>query len=294
MRMLVGYPPGGLTDTLARLYADALSSELGVPCIVENKPGAGASLAFNELKSSPPDGYHFAFSPISPLLLNRFSQPGLSWTTEQDFRFILGLPGSSSPIFVRNDLPIRNLADFVQYARANGGISVGSYGVGSFGDMVYAEIAKEFDITLDIIQYQGEGPMWLGIMNGSLDAALGSYSAAVPVIESGTGRPIAVTRERHGAIPDVPTLGEQGGTSAVYNLVTFMNCTTLRTVPEEIVNRVGEIMVRASFTEAGERILRVYNPDYTVLGPAEAQALFERDLPTWLRMGQEMASRAPT
>lgn len=291
IRMLVGYPPGGNTDTLARMYAQAVGEQAGQPCVVENKPGAGSTIALNELAKSQPDGYTLLFSTLSPLVLNRFFQEGVDFTTEKDFRFILGLPGNSSPIVVRADLPIQNLADFVKYAKDKGGINVGSYGVGSYGDMVYAELEKEYGIKLQLIQYQGEGPMWLDIMNGALEAALGSYAAAAPLIQGGKGRAIAVTRERHASIPDVPTMGEQGGKSEVYNLVTFMNCVTRKDVPDEIVQRLGKIMVDASSSERGRKVVETYNPTPVILGPNEAQALFEKDLPTWLRMGQEMKDR---
>lgn len=294
LRMLVGYPPGGLTDVLARMYAQAISEKLGQPCIVENKPGAGATIALNELAKAKPDGYTLGFCTLSPLLLNRFFQEGVEFTTEKDFRFILGLPGNSSPIIVRSDLPINNLEDFVKYAKENGGINVGSYGVGSYGDMVYAELEKEFGIKLQLIQYQGEGPMWLDIMNGALEAALGSYAAAVPLLESGKGRAIAVTRERHALIPDVQTMGEQGGKSDVYNLVTFMNCITQKEVPDEIVERLGEIVVEASSSERGRPVVETYNPVPVILGPKEADALFAKDLPVWLRMGQELKDRMNT
>lgn len=288
LRMLVGFPPGGLSDNMARMYAAAIAEEIGQPCLVENKPGAGSTIALNELAQSAPDGHTLAFGVLSALLLNRFFQEGVAYTTEDDFRFVLGLPGSSSPIIVRSDLPIHNLADFVAYAKANGGINVGSYGVGSYGDMVYAELEKEFGINLELVQYQGESPMWLDIMNGALEAGLGSYSAAAALVQSGKGRVISVTRDRHGSIPDVPTMAEQGGKSEVYQLVTFMNCITRKDVPDDIVARLSDIMVRASGSERGRKIIETYNPTPAVLNGTEADALFARDLPTWLRMGQQL------
>jgi len=92
----------------------------------------------------------------------------------------------------------------------------------------------------------------------------------------------------------VQTMGEQGGKSDVYNLVTFMNCITQKEVPDEIVERLGEIVVEASSSERGRPVVETYNPVPVILGPKEADALFAKDLPVWLRMGQELKDRMNT
>ena len=261
VRIIVGYPAGGLTDTLARVFGEVIGEKTGQRFIVDNRPGASGAIGAAMVAKAPPDGYTMMFIPSSALVLNRFFMKDVGYDADKDFTLLTALPGSSSPLCVSSQVQAATLPEFIQYARTKGGANVGSYGVGSLADMIYGELRKQYKVDLRIVQYKGEAPMWTDVASGVIDAAFGSFNAARVVVDSGRARAIAVSRKRLPKWPDVPTFREQGAQSPAFDLVTYQYCCGPAGMPRELVDRIGSLILEASKSPRGLATLQTYSTE---------------------------------
>lgn len=291
VRIVVGYPAGGLTDTLARVFGEHIGAQTGQRVIVENKPGASGAIGATEVAKSPPDGYTMMFIPSSALVLNRFFMKDVRYDADKDFTLLTALPGSSSPLCVAAGVPANTLPEFIQYAQKKGGANVGSYGVGSLADMIYGELRKQYKVDLRIVQYKGEQPMWTDVASGALDAAFGSFNAARVVVDGGRARTIAVSRKRLPKWPDVPTFREQGAQSPAFDLVTYQYCCGPAGMSPQLVDRIGGLLLDAAKSPRGLATLQTYSTEPIALSPQASREAYFRDLPVWLALGKEFQTQ---
>ena len=224
IRIVVSTPAGGLTDAFARVYGEYISAKLGQPVVVENKPGGSGIVAAQLVKSAEPDGYTLLYTISSTLLGNRIVFKSLPYDPDKDFAFISITLSGHLPLVVHTSTGATTLKEFVDYARKNK-TTAGSYGSGSFAHIAAVQLKQEFGLDMEIAQYRGEAPMWQDFLSGSIQLAVGSYQAAVPALQTGQGRAVAVpTPARMKKMPNVPTFLEQGYTAKVYQLVTWTEC----------------------------------------------------------------------
>ncbi|MGY3420202.1 tripartite-type tricarboxylate transporter receptor subunit TctC [Bradyrhizobium sp. F1.13.4] len=221
IRIVVSTPAGGITDAFARAYGDYISQKLGQPVIVENKTGASGALAAQSVKDSPADGYTLMYTISSTLLGNRLLLKSLAYDPDKDFTIVAVTPSGHLPLVVHSATNAKTIEEFVAYARGNK-VTAGSYGIGSFAHIAIAELNRQFGLDISIVHYRGEAPMWQDLAAGVIQAAVGSYQAALPVLDTGVGRPIAVpTPVRMKKLPETRTFTEQGVTGSVFQLTSF-------------------------------------------------------------------------
>lgn len=212
VRLVVGYAAGGPVDQGARLVAVALSRELGAPVLVENKPGANATLAGGEVVRAKPDGLtlFFAASPtitISPNVMAR-----MPFDPARDLTPVAPVLSYYNVLVANNDEPFRTTRELVTYAKAHPGkLSYGSAGVGGSNHLGVLLFAKRSGIALNHIPYKGNAPAMTDLIGGQIDMMMDIISTAGTYIAAGKVRPIAVTSpQRNATLPDVPTLAESG------------------------------------------------------------------------------------
>ena len=191
IRLVVGYPPGGLTDAYARNYGDYLSQKLGVPVVVENKPGAGAMLAIDHVAKSAPDGHTLLVTTSGTVWQNRVLYTKLPYNLDKDLTPVVMFPSGPLVVGVNDKLPIRTLADLVDWAKKNP-TSMGSYAPGAYPHMVADQLGRKHGFAMQTVHYRGEAPMWLDVASGQLQVAIGSYQAFNTVSARGV-RAIGVT-----------------------------------------------------------------------------------------------------
>lgn len=212
-RLLVGFPPGGSTDNVARRLAEKLRGTYAANVLVDNKPGAGAQIAVTALKDSAPDGTSMLLSPPSPFTVYPYTYRKLPYTSEDvlpvsmvcTFPFALAV-GAAVPDSVRT------LQDFIAWAKANPGkANFGSPASGSTPHLVGSVLGKMAGFDFTHIAYRGDAPGLQDLMGGQVAAystVLGSY---LPHLKSGRLRLLAVSgTERSVFAPDLPTYREQG------------------------------------------------------------------------------------
>lgn len=212
LRLIVGYAAGGPVDQGARLFAPALSKELGVPVMVENKTGANATIAGTEVVRSKPDGLTlwFAASPtitISPNVMTK-----MPFDPAKDLTPVAPVLSYYNVLVVNNNEPYKSVRELVSYAKANPGkLAYGSAGVGGSNHLGALLFAKRSGIDMNHIPYKGNAPAMTDVMGGQLNMMLDIISTASNYIHSGKVRAIAVTSpQRNASLPDVPTFAESG------------------------------------------------------------------------------------
>ena len=282
IRILVGFPAGGQTDVIARAFGSYLAKELGQPVVVENKAGAGGTLAAQELKRAPADGHTLMFAIGTTLILNRLYNKDLGYDADKDFSLLSMIPGGGAPMVAASKLNVNNLAEFVAYARKSEKVNVGTYAPGSFAHMLIDQLNRQFGLKLEAVHYRGEAPMWTDVAGGSIDAGIGSYTAAANVIDSGRGKAIAISRARIGKLPEVRTFREQGTTSRAFDLLTFQSCLAPSATPAETKARLAGLLFDASKDDRVKALLTSFGIEERAMNMEAAQKLYFDELPIWL------------
>ena len=283
IKIVAGYPAGGQTDLFARTYGDYIAKQLGQPVLVENKAGAGGTVAAVDVKRAPPDGSTLMFTISTTMIMNRALMKNLAYDAEKDFQLISIMPSGSLPLVVSPKTGAKTLPEFIEYARRNPNkVSLGTYAAGSFAHMVVAELNRQYGLRMEAVHYRGEAPMWTDVANQTIDGAVGSYGAALAILQGGRGIPVAVSRKRMTTLPNVPTFQEQGGTSPAYRLTGFQCCVAPKATPPEIITRLSQILVEAGKGQKVQDMMRLYGIDESAMTLEETQKLYNEEAPIWL------------
>jgi tripartite-type tricarboxylate transporter receptor subunit TctC len=282
IKIVCAYPPGGLTDSFARIYGEYLSQKLGQPAIVENKAGASGSIGAAAVKQSPPDGYTLLFANTVTLAQSRVLFKNLPYDADRDFVLISSMSPGHLPFVVGKATNVTNLKEFVEYARKNE-TNVGTWGPGSYAHIVVAELNQHYGLQMKAVHYRGGAPMWQDFAAGVVEAAMGSYADAVNALECGAGKAIAVqTTTRSRKLPDVPTFIEQGVDSKIFALSGYIFLAGPVGMPREIVERLSGLMVEAGKTDKIQKLLDTYGIDDSAQGHIASKKLYDNETPIWV------------
>ncbi|WP_280190115.1 Bug family tripartite tricarboxylate transporter substrate binding protein [Delftia sp. PS-11] len=210
IRFVVPFAPGGSSEIVARSTAAELSKTLGQSVFVDNKPGAAGNIAMSEVSRSE-DLHTVILGHIGTLAVNPFIFDKLPWAPK-DFKPVSLLAKVPSLYVVNAQLPVKNLRDFIEYAKRNPGkLTYGSAGNGSAGHLAFEYLKMASDVFMLHIPYKGTGPLLTDLLAGRVDASAIGAAAILPFIKSGKVRCIATgSSKRLPQLPDVPTVAEQG------------------------------------------------------------------------------------
>jgi len=239
VRLLVGFPPGQATDTVARLLAERLAHRLGQPLVVENRPGQGGGAVLSYLKQQPADGYALTMAATGAMVTNQYLQKNLPYRAD-DFAPI-GLIGDLPLVLVaRPGMPFDDLQGMVAYARANPGkLSYASPGNGTTSHLTMESLKKEAGIEIVHIPYQGSVRALSDMMGGSVDVAFDTVAVTQPHIESTRLKLLAVGHtQRLAQYPAAPTVAESGYPRLVASV--WLGAFASKQVPPAALQRLGE------------------------------------------------------
>jgi tripartite-type tricarboxylate transporter receptor subunit TctC len=282
IKIIAGYPAGGQTDLFARTYGEYIRGETGQNVVVENKAGASGSVAAVEAKRSAPDGYTLMFTISTTMIMNRVLIKDIPYDAEKDFVLVSIMPAGSLPFVAGEKTGAKTLAEFVAYAKKAEKVNIGTYGAGSYAHMAIVEMNKQYGLNMEAVHYRGEAPMWTDLAGGFIDGAHGSYSAALPVLQSNRGRAVAVSRKRMSTLPDVPSFAEQGTTSRIFQLTGFQCCAVPAGTPQEIIQKLSKLLVAGGKTEKVRQLMKSFGVDDTAMTLEETQKLYKEESPIWL------------
>lgn len=214
IKILVGFPPGGLSDNLARLLADRMRPLLGQQLIVENRPGVGGRLAAQAVKASGENGNTYMIAPNATFTFQHLTYPVsvLGYDMTKDFTTIGQVISYPMIMVVNASIGVKNAKDYVAWAKANPTkANFGTAGAGGdthFNGLQFGNLAG---LKLQNIPYRGNGPLIVDMLGGQIEAGAMTASDAVPHIRSGKFVPIGIfSSSRSPLMPEVPTMKEQG------------------------------------------------------------------------------------
>lgn len=247
VKIIVPYPAGGQTDIIARTYGEYLTRQLHQPFIVENKAGASGIVGTTEIKRSPPDGHSLLLTIGSSLINNNGLFKELPYDADKDFVLIASITGQGLPMVASTSSGVKSLADFIAHARKKGTASLGTYGPASSPHITATQLSSQYGVNIEPVHYRGEAPMWADLMAGSIDAAIGSYTAALPAIQSGKGTPFgSVGSSQISLMPDVKPLFQQGATSEFFRLRILQGILAAPAgTPDAVIKKLSDSMVAA-------------------------------------------------
>ena len=255
VRFIINFPPGGPTDIMGRLAADHLSKAWGVQVVADNRGGAGGNIGFEQCAKTPPDGYTICMmtiaQSIAPSLYNK-----LGFDPLKDYAYVTLLAVLPSLLMVHPSIPVKNVREFIALAKTRpGALTYASTGNGTSPHMMMEMLSTMAGMKLVHVPYKGASPAMIDQISGQIDAAFSTAIAALPFVQQGKVRAIAVsTRERFPPLPNLPTVDESGlkgfdGSS--WNGVVMPGGT-----PREIVAKVSSELVKMlKAPEMKEKIL---------------------------------------
>jgi len=231
------FGPGSASDTICRIIADKLSPVLGQPVLVEDRPGADGALAALYVHHQPADGYTLLMGTNSPLSADPFIHKNLNYDPITDFVPITRVGSFTLMLVVNSNLPIHSVKDLVEYAKTHPGEL--SFASGNTAGIVGGyTLAKWGEISMLHVPYKTTGPALEDIIAGRVSMMFADFTAAMPHVEAGTVRPLAISRiQRSSLYPDLPTMDEAGITG--FNLDAWAGLVAPAGTPPAIVTKLN-------------------------------------------------------
>jgi len=287
IRIVVAFPPGGLTDAYARMYAEQITASLGVAAYVENKPGAGAIIGIDTVAKAPADGYTLLMTTSGTVWQNRVLYSKLPYNLDKDLTPIANFPSGPLVVGVSEKIPVRNILELIEFAKAND-TSMGTYAPGSYPHMVADQINRNHGSHILSVHYKGESAMWMDVASGQLQVAIGSYQAFNTVAGRGV-RPIGVTGAyRSPRLPQVPTLVEQGMKDPLVALEGGLPLMAPAGTPEAILKRLSSVAVEGANSEKAAKLRELLAIPNKPKNLTETRRDWERDVPIWVKLAVDL------
>jgi tripartite-type tricarboxylate transporter receptor subunit TctC len=248
IRMMVGYAAGGGVDLVARLLQEPMKAALGQTVVIENRTGASAMLASNVVAKAPPDGYTLLMCASGEVAINHFLfKDKMAYDPAKELVPIALIGIVPCVVVVKADSPIKNPQDLVAQAKANPGkLSFSSSGVGNPQQLAGELMNTMAGIQVLHVPYRGSAPAVTDVATGTVTMSFSSLAAALPLIDAGKIRAVAVTsRDRMPQLPDVAPLSEGAPGLKDYELLNWFALFGTAGTPGDIVNRLNDIVNKA-------------------------------------------------
>jgi tripartite-type tricarboxylate transporter receptor subunit TctC len=288
IRFMQGFAAGGATDIIARLIAPPMAAEFGQPMVVENRPGAGGTLAAEALARAPKDGHTLMLInngfAVSAALYRRLPYDPVADIEPISLVCSVGLVWLAGPAGAPD--AVADFRDLVRRAQAQPEkLNVATVGVGSTQHLVAEATQAAADFKLTHVPYRGTPAALVGLRNAEVQAVVEPISAVIGQIRDGGARALAVTsRERSPLLPDVPTVGELLG-QPDFDIQTWYAVAAPSGLPAEIVARIGEVTRKATGTpEVRERLEALGLAPRSLASPAAVKAMVHAEIARWSAM----------
>lgn len=259
IKIVVPYPPGGSTDTLARLLGTKIAAKLGQAVVIENKPGGGSNIGAAYAAQAAPDGYTVFLGTSAALAVNQSLFKDLPYDPVRDFAPIVLATTLPSIVVVSNSVPVKTMAELTSYLKSRPGqenyASAGSGTPAHLGGELYKKMAG---VKVNHIPYKGGAPALTDLVGGQTTYMIAILPESMPLVKGGKIRALAVTTlNRHPAYPDLPTLAESGVPG--YELIAWFAFLAPSKTPKEILDKLNKAFddalqdkdVHAKLTEMG-------------------------------------------
>ena len=279
--LMIGFAPGGPSDVMARIITRKMEQILKQPLVIENRAGAGGSIAGAAVARAAPDGYTLLLATGSLLAINVSLYKNLGYDPEKDFAPITMVGTQTNVLYAHPTLPPQTISELITYAKANPGkLSFGSGGNGTPAHLAGELLKLEAKIDITHVPFRGTGPALQAVLGGHLPMAFNPPPPLLPHIRSGAIRAIAVTTlKRTAALPDVPTIAESGFPG--FDATTWHGIVAPAGTPNEVVATLHRAAVGALNDPEVRTALTDLGVDVVADTPEEFRAYIKSEIPKW-------------
>lgn len=292
VRLVVGFPPGGSNDAVARQIAPKIAEALGTQIVVENRPGANAIIGTEYVAKAPPDGYTLTLSSTGPLAINPATYSKLPYDTIKDFEPITSVARTYSVIAVSPSVPARNINELIALAKAQPGkLNFALSGIGGQPQLVVELFKSIAGVKIVEVPYKGGGPALADVLGGHVQAIVADFPVLYPHIKSGKLNGLAITSaKRNPLLPDLPTAVEQGVNLEAFNWFAIM--APART-PAPVIDKLFAAITKAvNDPDVKTRLLNEGIDVWTTKSPGEFSSFLKTELVRWNRVATESGVHA--
>ena len=281
IRFIIPSAPGGSPDVLMRILTQQMSQQMNVPIVVENKPGASYVLGTMDLVKAPADGYTLGYGNIVSLAINRSLMPALPYDVERDLTLVSNVTFVFNMLAVNNDLPVRNVAELIAYAKQNPGkLTNGSSGNGTTGHLGGELFKAMTGIEMVHVPYKGSAQAINDLMGGQIQVMFDNVPSIGPQVKAGRVRGLGVSSpKRAGSFPDIPTIAEAGVPG--YETNSWGGIIGPARLPTDIVQRLHKEIRAALAVPAVVQRYRQLDSEIDGSTPEEFLGLVRRETPKW-------------
>jgi len=295
IRLVVGFPPGGATDILARILSQHMPESIGQPVVVDNRGGASGTVAAAIVAKAPPDGYTIMMVPSGPYTISPSAYGNLPYDAVRDFTGVSLLAWVTNVIVVPQASPAKTLQDLIRMAKEKpGSVTFSSSGSGSLHHLA-GEVLKRLTGTDMIhVPFKGGGPALTALAGGEVTFGFASMPSAMPLINAKRVRPIAVTSEkRMSALPATPTMTEAGMPPPPgLDIREWYGVIVPAATPAPIVNKLNAEMVKVFRRPDVQTRLTEMGAEYVGSSPQALSRQLANDVRAWAKWVKEAGVRA--
>ena len=280
IRVVSPWSPGGPAESLARMVTTRMSEALGQPILIESKPGANGTIGTAFVAKSAPDGYTLLLSHLGPTAISPALMKQMPYDSLKDFEPIGQVVAGPTLLVVRNDLPVRNVAELVAHAKANPGkLSYGSVGIGSTTHLAGEMLNMTARIDTLHVPYKGSTPILVDLMGARVDFAFIGISGSLQQARAGQIRAIAIsTLQRSASAPDIPAVAE---TLPGFELNSWYGMMAPAGTSKPIVTRLNQELAKALRVPEVIEWMKQNGLDPRVTTPEEHAAYIRAEIAKW-------------
>jgi tripartite-type tricarboxylate transporter receptor subunit TctC len=281
IRVVLGFPPGTAPDVFARIYGDYVSKKLGVPVVIDNKPGASGNLASDLVAKAPADGYTVLYSLSTAFTINPYIYAKLPFDPDKDLTPVATTMRQGLVLITNPKYPANNIKELVAAAKAKpGGISHASYGAGSPSHLIVEWMKDEAKIDMLHVPYRTNPT--IDLVGGQVDTLMEPVSTAFPLIAGGRAKALGYSdATRHPSLPNVPTLTE---TVPGLSVMSWHGIWAPAATPANVLTRLNAVMVEGSKDPDMQKRIKDLNVEPLGVSRAEMTAMVKRDASIFSRI----------
>jgi tripartite-type tricarboxylate transporter receptor subunit TctC len=284
VRMLVPFPPGSGSDVAARAIAQQLSATLGQAFVVENKPGAGGSIAAMEVVRAAPDGYTLMVGSSSALAANVALLKNMPYDPAKDLAPVAGVADSVTALIVKPGFPARTTREFIAYVKQHPGKVNAGYGSSSTQISV-AMLGKLAGLEFVAVPYKGTPQAVIDVLGGTLDFTFADLGSVLAHVKAGTLRGIALTTPRRSALVDWPPIAD---TLPAYDDITgWIAVVGPAALPPEVADKLSAAVAQALQQPELKARLSLFGLSPMAKSPEQLRTFIAAEIPKWTRLARE-------
>ncbi len=286
IRMVLGFPPGGSTDLVARVVAQKMSESWGQQVVVDNRPGANGMIASDLVAKANPDGYTIVLSTIGPMGINA-SLYKMPYDIVKDFAPITYTANVANVLVVHPTIAARDVKELMALARAKPGqLTFGSSGTGGAPHMAVELFKLITKVSVVHVPYKGGGPAMADLVGGQISGSFASMPSSIGFIKSGKLRALGVSAgKRSPALPDVPTVAEAGVQG--FSVLDWQGLFTTARTPPDIVNKLNAETVRILVLPDVAERLTAAGVEIQTSSPRAWGVFVKSEISKWAKVVQE-------